>query len=63
MSKLVIKVGSIEEQRELFLWRFHDVSRDAVKDLEKGNFIVIHLVKNLIIVDSFMRSIEQLLSY
>ena len=44
MSKLVIKVGSIEEQRELFLWRFHDVSRDAVRDLEKGNFIVTHLV-------------------
>ncbi len=39
MSKLVIKVGSIEEQRELFLWRFHDVSRDLVRDLEKGSII------------------------
>jgi len=52
MSKLVIKVGNIEEQRELFLWRFHDVSRDLVRDLEKGNifFVISDLIIHLITI-------------
>lgn len=43
MPGLVLKLGSIDEQRELFLWKFADISRTAVIDLEKVCFIIMYI--------------------
>jgi len=39
MASVVKKLETTQEQRELFLWKFSDVSREEVNSLMKVGFV------------------------
>lgn len=41
VAQIAAKLHSVDEQRELFLWKYRDVKREDVNELMKVNFAVL----------------------